>query len=70
MCALLVRRRDLGDAVLLVLLDEEDDPTAIYKADRRVLLHALPALGSWSRNDRGQLRVSKFKSIGLRIGLT
>jgi hypothetical protein len=55
------------DAVLLVILDECYSPTAIYEADRRAVRDALVAPGSRARNERGQLSVSKFKSIGQRI---
>lgn len=52
------------DAVLLVLLDEQFDATAIYEADRVSVIAALSAPGSKSRNERGAMGVSKFKSIG------
>jgi hypothetical protein len=55
------------DAVLLVLLDENFEPTAIYEADRHAVEAALVAPGSRARNERGALAVSKFKSIGRRI---
>ena len=48
------------DGVLLVLMDEFFDTTVIFEADRE----ALVAPGSKSRNLRGALSVSKFKSIG------
>jgi hypothetical protein len=52
------------DAVLLVLLDEELAPVAIYEATRKAIVKALGAPGSRARNVRGQLAVSKFKAIG------
>jgi hypothetical protein len=52
------------DAVLLVLLDGEFAPTAIYEADRSALTQALTLPGSRARNERGQLSVSKFRAIG------
>jgi hypothetical protein len=52
------------DAVLLVLLDQEYEATAIYEADRPSITAALTAPGSKARNERGQLGVSKFRSIG------
>lgn len=52
------------DAVLLVLMDEALDATAIYEADRESVIAALTAPGSKSRNERGALGVGKFKSIG------
>ena len=51
------------DAVLLVLLDENFNATSIYEADREDVLRALAEPGSKSRNERGALGVSKFKSI-------
>jgi hypothetical protein len=52
------------DAVLLVLLDENFDATAIHEAERAAVLAALSAPGSKARNKRGQLGVNKFKAIG------
>lgn len=54
------------DAVVLVLLNENFDATAIYEADRGPVLAALAQPGSKARNERGALGVSKFKSIGRR----
>lgn len=51
------------DAVLLVLLDEDFNATSIYEAGRMEVLVALAEPGSISRNERGALAVSKFKSI-------
>lgn len=55
------------DAVILVLLDGHYSPVAIYEADRPVIQDALMAPGSKARNERGQLSVSKFRSIGRRV---
>ncbi len=52
------------DAVLMVLLDEEFNATEIYEADRDAVVDALTAPGSKSRNERGALSITKFKSIG------
>jgi hypothetical protein len=52
------------DAVLLVLLDENFDATAIYEARRAEVLKAFAEPGSRARNERGALAVSKFKVIG------
>jgi hypothetical protein len=52
------------DAVLLVLLDEQFNAATIYEADRVPVIAALNAPGSKSRNERGAMGVSKFKSIG------
>lgn len=55
------------DAVLLVLLNEKFDPTAIYEAGRATLTAAIQRPGSKARNERGQLNVSQFKSAGRRV---
>jgi hypothetical protein len=55
------------DVVLLVLLDEHFEPTAIYEANRPALEKALSAPGSRARNERGQLSVSKFKAIARQV---
>ena len=52
------------DAVLLVILDEHFDATAMYEADRAAVIAAIIAPGSKARNERGALSVSKFRSIG------
>lgn len=52
------------DAVLLVLLDENFDAIEMHEAERAAVIAALDAPGSKARNERGQLRVNKFKAIG------
>ena len=52
------------DAVVLVLLDPDLDPIAIYEARRPAIRRALKKPGSKARNERGALSVSKFKAIG------
>lgn len=52
------------DGVLLVLMDQSFNATAIYEADSQPVIDALTARGSRSRNERGALGVTKFKSIG------
>lgn len=52
------------DAVLMVLLDENFDATAIYEAERRAVIKAIREPGSKSRNERWALGVNKFKAIG------
>ncbi len=52
------------DAVLLVLLDELFEATAIYRAERAEITEAVTTPGSKARNERGQLSVSNFKAIG------
>jgi hypothetical protein len=51
------------DAVLLVLLDENFDATAIYEAGRSDVVGALLQPGSRARNERGALGIGKFRSI-------
>ena len=55
------------DAVILVLLDATYNAYAIYRADREAVMAALMKPGSRARNERGQLSLSKFKSIGHQI---
>ena len=52
------------DAVLMVLLDENFDATAIYEAERKAVIEAIMHPGSRSRNERWALGVNKFKAIG------
>jgi len=52
------------DAVLMVLLDENFDATAIYEAEREAVIKAIMEPGSKSRNERWALGVNKFKAIG------
>jgi hypothetical protein len=63
-------RIDIGkdfDGVLLVLMDENFNATAIYEADRAPVIAALTEPGSKSRNERGALGVQKFRAIGRLI---
>jgi hypothetical protein len=55
------------DGVLLVLMDESLNATAIYEADRKPVIAALSAPGSRARNERGALAVAKFRAIGRRV---
>jgi hypothetical protein len=50
--------------VLLVLLEENFETIEIYEAERVAALTVLAAPGSKTRNERGALAVSKFKSVG------
>lgn len=52
------------DAVLMVLLDENFEATAIYEAEREAVIDAIMLPGSKSRNERWALGVNKFKAIG------
>lgn len=51
------------DTVMLVLIDIDYKPIAIYEAQREEIKKALTKPGSKSRNERGALGISKFKSI-------
>jgi hypothetical protein len=53
------------DAVLLVLLDEDLEATAIYEAQRDAVLSAILTPGSKARNERWSLGVGKFRSIAI-----
>lgn len=55
------------DAVLLVMLDADFNATEIVEADRDPVIAALQSPGSRARNERGQLGVAKFRSIGHSI---
>jgi hypothetical protein len=52
------------DVLLLVLLDDHFEAVAIYEASREPIVAALVAPGSKARAERGQLTVSKVKSLG------
>ena len=58
-----ISRKHTWDAVLMVLLDDEFNATAIYEAQGKKVKAALEVPGSKARK-RGVLTVSKFKSIG------
>ena len=62
-----IRHSDQFDAVLLVLLDEDYQPTAIWEAARPALLAALDRPGSISRNVRRALGISQFTAIARRV---
>lgn len=51
------------DAVLLVLMDEYFNTTAIYEAERAPIVDAITKPGSKARNERGQLAVGSFISM-------
>lgn len=55
------------DGVLLVLMDECFNATAIYEAHREAVIEALTAPGSKSRNERGALGMRKFISIADKV---
>ena len=55
------------DVVLLVLMDDLFEPTAIYEAGRPSIQAALTKPGSKARNEHGALAVTKFISIGRQV---
>ena len=55
------------DIVLLVLLNDDFEVISIFEAKKDKIKAALDAPGSTARNVRGQLSISKFKSIGREI---
>ncbi|MEZ4388279.1 MAG: hypothetical protein R3D98_12030 [Candidatus Krumholzibacteriia bacterium] len=55
------------DVVMLVLLDKDYEVSAIWEARRPAIKKALRAPGSKAREERGQLSVSKFKQIGVKV---
>ena len=55
------------DSVMLVLLDEFFEPNEVYEAYRQEVESASREPGSKARNERGQLSISKLKSIGNQI---
>jgi hypothetical protein len=61
-----IKLNEAWDAVVLVLLDQDLEAIEIHEADREAVERALTAPGSKSRNERGALAISKFKSIGRR----
>jgi hypothetical protein len=52
------------DIILLVLLNEDLEPTKIYEAGRIEISQAIRLLGSKTRSGKGALTINKFKSIG------
>jgi hypothetical protein len=62
-----IKLGDKWDAVLLVLLDERLEATAIFRADRALVEEALRAPGSRARNERGALSVAKFRQISEKL---
>jgi len=58
------------DYVMLVMFDANFNPQVIYQAKRKEIEEELVKPGSKARNIRGQLSVSKFKSISQIIWQT
>ena len=55
------------DTVMLVMLDADYRPWIIWEAQRLALMDALAAPGSRSRNERGALSISKFRSLAEEV---
>jgi hypothetical protein len=55
------------DTVVLVVMDSRFEPIVLYEASRRKIFKALRRPGSKARNERGQLSISKFKSVGVQV---
>jgi hypothetical protein len=55
------------DTVMLVMLDTDYQPWVIWEAQRTAVLDALAAPGSRSRNERGALSISKFRSLSQEV---
>lgn len=55
------------DCVMLILLDDKFEPSAIYEAERTSLEAAVKKPGSKARNERGALAITKFISISRQI---
>lgn len=51
------------DTVMLILINADFEPIRIYEAPREYIERELKKPGSKSRNERGALSISKFKSI-------
>jgi hypothetical protein len=51
------------DSIMLILMDEQYEPVAIYEADRDVILEAVEQTSA-KRRSRGALSVNRFKKIG------
>lgn len=55
------------DSVMLVLMCGDYEVYEIWEAGRQAVIDRLTAPGSKSRNERGQLGVSQFKSIADKV---
>lgn len=55
------------DTVILVLIDADFEPIAIYEALRANIVRELTKPGSKARNERGALSISKFKTIASTV---
>lgn len=55
------------DSVMLVLMHGDYEVYEIWEAGRQAVIDRLTAPGSKSRNERGQMGVSQFKSIAEKV---
>ena len=55
------------DSVMLVLMRGDYEVYEIWEAGRQAVIDRLTAPGSRSRNERGQMGVSQFKSIADKV---
>lgn len=55
------------DSVMLVLMRGDYEVYEIWEAGRQAVIDCLNAPGSKSRNERGQMSVSQFKSIADKV---
>ena len=55
------------DTVMLVLMDARYNAVEIWEATRDAVCKRLRAPGSRARNERGQLAISQFRSIAVRV---
>jgi hypothetical protein len=55
------------DAVLLVILEQDFEPLAIYEAPRALVVAAIEKPGSKARNERHALSVQQFRAIAQRV---
>lgn len=55
------------DSVMLVLMHGDYEVYEIWEAGRQAVIDRLTAPGSKSRNERGQMGVSQFKSIANKV---
>lgn len=62
-----IKANSVFDTVMLVMMDNDYQPWVIWEAQRDVVLAALSLPGSRSRNERGALAVTKFKSIATTV---
>jgi hypothetical protein len=51
------------DAVLLVLLDEQYEPSEIFEASREMIEEAMTEAGDSKRSNRGAMSVARFRHI-------